>query len=262
MIGQKLLSMMREIVISIVPLFFGGLLFSALIEGYKNDMSSRKDLVLDFYRPMREMQFECRSTERQLMSAYGGVAGTYKLMMNELDHMASSDPATLTPAYEVIPKSLLETNSKMLARVDELKSKLDTCSPELYRKYEEVALATATYNQFVKIAGERDSAVQSLHAQRDILINKLSGQFAPESAMKLLRDTIQLNDDTPNARNEIKARVHAVGEPIISLYMQFASNEAEIIKAEQDSDNKLISLFAKEVSRRYERGVLSALWPQ
>lgn len=254
--------MVREIAISIVPLFFGGLLFTALIEGYKNDMSSRKDLVVDFYRPMREMQFECRSTERQLMSAYGGVAGTYELVINELDHMASFDPATRTPAYEVIPKSLLETNSKMLTRVNELKSKLDNCTPELYRKYEEIALATATYGQFLKIAGERDSAVQSLYVQRDILINKLGGQFTPESVMKVLRDSLRLNDDTPDARNEIKEKVRAVGESIISLYLKFASNEAEIIKVEQDADNKFISLFAKEVSRRYERGVLSALWPQ
>ena len=254
-------SLRHELIVAIAPVFLGGFLFTALIETYKDDMTSRKDLVLDFYRPMRDQQAECRATEQQLASAYQTEAGTYRLMLNELDHMVAADPATRARGYEVLPQSLLESNSKVLAQIGELAPKLTLCTQVLYRKYEEVALATATYDEFTKIGEQRDAAVQPLYGQRATLLNQLSNQFTSESLMNTLRDSFLMNDDTADGRNAIKAKVHAIGEPAIGFYTQLARNEADILKVEQEVDKKLITLYAKKVNRRYERGVFSALWP-
>jgi hypothetical protein len=59
----------------------------------------------------------------------------------------------------------------------------------------------------------------------------------------------------------MKVKLHAVGEPVVGLYMQLAQSEQAILKVEQDTDVQLIGLFATQVNRRYERGLLSVLWP-
>lgn len=254
-------SLMRELAVAIVPLFFGIFLFAALLETYKDDMSSRKELVLDFYRPMREAQADCRATEQQLAVAYGTQSGIYKLMLGEFDHMMSADPATLTRDYDVLPRSILESNNKTTAHVGDLKAKLDTCLPALYRKFEEVALATGTYDRFIDIARQRDANLRAPYAKRSALLDEAASKFKPESMMDTLRQSLTLDTDTPEGRAAMKSKVHAVGEPVADLYMQLAQSEQAILKIEQDTDVQLIGLFAKQVNRRYRQGLLSALWP-
>ena len=261
MTRSKSPSLMREFALAIVPLFFGVYLFAGLLETYKDDMSSRKDLVLDFYRPMREAQADCRATEQQLMVAYGTQAGTYKLMLGEWDHMVSADPATLTRDYDVLPRSLIESNNKVSAQVADLKAKLDTCIPALFRKYEEVALATATYDRFIDIARQRDSNLRTPCAKRAALLDEAASKFKPESMMDTLRQSLTLDADGAAGRADIKVKLHALGDPAADLYMQLAQSEQAILKVEQDTDVQLIGLFAKEVNRRYKRGLLSVLWP-
>lgn len=261
MTRSKSPSLMREFALAIVPLFFGVYLFAGLLETYKDDMSSRKDLVLDFYRPMREAQADCRATEQQLMVAYGTQAGTYKLMLGEWDHMVSADPATLTRDYDVLPRSLIESNNKVSAQVADLKAKLDTCIPALFRKYEEVALATATYDQFIDIARQRDSNLRTPCAKRAALLDEAASKFKPESMMDTLRQSLTLDADGAAGRADIKVKLHALGDPAADLYMHLAQSEQAILKVEQDTDVQLIGLFAKEVNRRYKRGLLSVLWP-
>jgi hypothetical protein len=211
MMHPKPLSLMRELALAIVPLFFGVFLFAALLETYKDDMSSRKDLVLDFYRPMREAQTECRATEQRLMVAYGAQSGTYKLMLDEFDHMVSADSATLTRDYEVLPRSILESNNQIIAQVGDLKTKLDTCIRALYRKYEEVALATGTYDRFIDIARQRDADLRTPYAQRAALLDEAAAKFKPESMMNTLRQSLMLDTDTADGKAAMKVKLHAVG---------------------------------------------------
>jgi hypothetical protein len=254
-------SLMRQLVVAIVPLFFGVFLFAALLETYKDDMSSRKDLVLDFYRPMRDAQADCRAAQWQLMRAYGDQSGGYQLLLNEFDHMVSVDPATLTSDYEILPRSILDANNKTTAQVGDLKAKLDTCIPALYRKYEEVALATGTYDRYIDIAEQRDTELRAPYAKRAALIDQATRQFKPESMMDTLRQSLTSDIDTPEAEAAMKAKLHAVGGPVVALYLQFSHNEQAILTVEQDTDRRLIALFANEVNRRYKRGLLSVLWP-
>ena len=261
MTHRKSPSLMRELTLAVVPLFFGVYLFAALLETYKDDMSARKDLVLDFYRPMREAQADCRATEQQLMLAYGTQAGTYRLMLSEFDHMASADPATLTRDYDVLPRSIIESNNKITAQVGELTTKLDACTRTLYRKYEEVALATATYDQFLDIARQRDAAVRAPYAKRAALLDEVAAKFKPGSMMDTLRQSLTSDVDTTDAKAAMKVKLHAMGDPAAELYTQLAQTEQAILKVEQDTDAQLIALFATEVSWRYKRGLLRMLWP-
>ena len=53
-------SLWKDILIAVIPLFFGSLLFGDILESYKHEVSSRSEIMNDFYRPMRETQANCQ----------------------------------------------------------------------------------------------------------------------------------------------------------------------------------------------------------
>jgi hypothetical protein len=79
--------------------------------------------------------------------------------------------------------------------------------------------------------------------------------------MDTLRQFLTLDTDRPDGKAAMKVKLHAMGEPVVDLYMQLAQSEQAILKVEQDTDAQLIGLFAKQVNQRYKRGLLSVLWP-
>lgn len=262
MADEKSPSLMRDLLVAIIPLFFGVFLFAGLLESYKNDISSRKDLVMDLYRPMRDAQAECRTTHNHLFLKYFAQAGTYKLMLDEFDHMATAAPNTLTRDYEALPSSIIEANSKVSTEVDDLKTKVEACTSTLYRKYEEVALATGTFDRFIDIENHHATGINALYEKRTAISNEITNKVKVESILDTLRQTLNSNQDTPEARKYVSSKMHEMGgDHLITYFTNLAQIEQDIFKAEQDTDTQLISLFAQEVSRRYKRGLLAALWP-
>jgi hypothetical protein len=253
-------SLKRELALAIIPSFVSVFIFAGMLETYKNDMSYRKDLVIDFYRPMRGAQAECRTLQNQLFLKHFDQAGTFTLMENELDHIVSNDPNTLSPDYEALPRSIIESNNKLGKEAKELKEKVDTCTTALFQKYEEVALATGTYDQFREIEDRRIVAVNALQAKQTEIANVAAkkGEFA--SLVDTMRGFLGADLDAPGTRQAFALKFHEIATPTIELYTKLAENEQDIYKIDLEADTQLISLFATEVNRRYKRGLFSALW--
>lgn len=258
---NKSTPVLREITVSILPLFFSVYLFAGFLEVYKNDISSRKDLVMDFYRPMREAQTECRAAQNRLFVKYGELAGTYKLMVDEFDHMAASDFRTLSRGYEVLPRSIIESSNKVSAEVSDLKTQIDGCSSALYRKYEELALATSQYDQFLGIEDRRIARVNALYAKRQTMAESLAGKTSLESLMDTLRQALSSDLDSADMKKSVAAKIHEVGGPLVAFYTDLGTSEQDVFKVDMETDIQLNALFAKEISHRYKRGLLSALLP-
>jgi hypothetical protein len=253
-------SFLRDLALAILPLFFSVFLFTGMLETYKNDVSARKDLVVDFYRPMRTVEADCSATQNQLFLKYFAQAGTYKLMVNEFDHLASANPSTISRDYGVLLQSIIETNNKTNNETIDLKSKVEACKSNLYRKYEEVALATGTYDRFLDIERRRINSVNGLYTQRTVMAKDTTKKVDVESIMDTLRQSLSADFDSPEARKALALKVDQIGNPAIDYFTKLGQNEQDIYKVDQDADTQLVSLFAKEVSRRYKRGLLSALW--
>ncbi len=259
--NTKPTSFAREIAVAILPLFFSVYLFAGFLEVYKNDISSRKDLVVDFYRPMRETQTECRATHNRLFVKYGELAGTYKLMIDEFDHMGASDLRTLSRNYEILPRSIIESNNKVSAEVNDLKTKVETCTSTLYRKYEELALATSQYDQFLGIEDRRIASINALYAKRKTMAESLAGKTSVESLIDTLRQALSSDLESADMKKAVVAKIHETGGPLVAFYTNLGETEQDVFKVEMETDIQLTSLFAKEISRRYKRGLLSALLP-
>ncbi|MCK4118427.1 hypothetical protein ACI2UK_13565 [Ralstonia nicotianae] len=254
-------SFFRELAVAILPLFFSVYLFAGFLEAYKNEISSRKDLVVDFYRPMREAQTDCRAAHNRLFIKYGELAGTYKLLVDEVDHLAAADLRSLNRNYEALPKSIIETNNKVSAEVNDLKTKVDACSSALYRKYEELALATSMHDQFLEVENKHNAAVNAIYAKRKTMAESLAGKTDLESLMDTLRQALGSDLDSAEMKKVVVSKMHETGGPLVAFYTNLGENEQDVFKANMETDVQLNSLFAKEISRRYKRGLLSAMLP-
>ncbi|MFB9122514.1 hypothetical protein E2553_38315 [Paraburkholderia dipogonis] len=253
-------SVMRELAVAILPIFFSSFLFAAMLETYKDNISSRKDLVIDFYRPMREAQTECRSEQNQQFLKHSDQASTFALMVQEFDHVASGDPQTLSPEYYVLPTSLLKATNQLNTESNELKIKVDTCTAALYRKYEEVALATGTYDRFLEIENKRIATVNKLLDERSRLANAVAQNANLPSVMDTLRKSLGPEAETPEGRREMSGKIHEIGDITVEGFEKISKNEQDVYNVDLEADTQLISLFANEVSRRYKRNLFSMIF--
>ncbi|WP_321882748.1 hypothetical protein [Burkholderia cepacia] len=259
MADEKKPSLLRDLALAILPLFCSVFLFASMLETYKNDVSARKDQVIDFYRPMRSAEADCSATHNQLFLKYFAQAGSYKLMLNEFDHFSSGDPSTMSRDYGVLLQSIIEAGNKANNEIVDLKSKVEVCKSALYRKYEEIAIATGTYDRFLDIENHHIKYVNALYAKRTDMATDATKKFNVESIMDTLRQSVSADFDSPETRRVLALKIGQLGNPAIDFFTKMGQNEQEIFKIDQEADVQLTSLFANEVSRRYKRGFLSAM---
>lgn len=250
-------SIWRGLIVAIVPLFFGSLLFAGILESYKNDASARKEIMNDFYRPMRETQSECQKTHNNLFLKYGEVAGSYQLMLDEFKHLTTTDPSKMTKEYQILLESVLSTHTKAIADVRELEGKLELCRTKLFRQYEELALVTGTYKKFTKLSTDRASRINSLYAERKSLAEKTLKNYDVKELMEMLRNFLQFNFDTQEQKIAVAQKINELGGPIIQHHLQLSENEQEMFKVDVKLFEDLHDTFSSEISGRFERGFIA-----
>jgi len=247
-------SLWRSFVVAIVPLFFGSLLFAGILESYKNDASARKEIMNDFYRPMRETQSDCQRIHNNLFLKYREVAGSYQLMIDEFRHLTTTDLSKMTRESQVFSESVLSTHIKISADTEGLKGKLELCRTKLFRQYEELALVTGTYRKFTKLSIDRASKINNLYAAREPLAEKMHD---PKELIGMLRNVLQLNFDNQEKKIAVAQKISEMSEPVIQYYLQLSENEQEVFKVEIKLSDDLHEVFSTEISDRFERGFIA-----
>lgn len=250
-------SIWRGLVVAIVPLFFGSLLFAGILESYKNDASARKEIMNDFYRPMRETQSECQRTHNNLFLKYGEVAGSYQLMLAEFKHLTTTDLSKMTKDYQILLESVLSTETKANADARELEGKLELCRTKLFRQYGELALVTGTYKRFTNLSTDRASRINSLYAERKSFAEKTLKNYDAKELMGILRNFLQLNFDSQEQKTALAQKINELGGPIIQHYLQLSENEQEMFKVDVKLFEDLHDTFSTEISGRFERGFIA-----
>jgi hypothetical protein len=247
----------KSLMVAIVPLFFGILLFGGLLESYKNDASARKEIMNDFYRPMRETQSDCQKIHNNLFLKYGQVAGSYQLMIDEFKHLTITDPSKMTKEYQIFLESILSNHTKADTDAKELEGKLDLCRAKLFRQYEELALVTGTYKKFTKLSEDRASKINNLYAARKSLSEKLLKDYDAKELMEMVRNLLQLSINNQEQKIAAAQKINEIAGPVIQYYLQLSENEQEIFKIEIQISKNLHEIFSTEINDRFERGFIA-----
>jgi len=247
----------RSLVVAIVPLFFGSLLFSGILESYKNDASARKEVMNDFYRPMRETQAECQKIHNNLFLKYGEVAGSNQLMLDEFKHLATTDLSRMTREYQALLESMLSSHTKTNFDAKDLESKLETCRTKLFRQYGELALVTGTYKEFIKLSKNRASTINGLYKKRKSTAQKTLPNYDVRELMGTLRNFLQFNFETQEQKVAAAQKINELVAPVIQHYVLLRENEQEMFKVDVELFENLHEIFSSEISDRFERGFIA-----
>ena len=246
-----------QLLIAVIPIFLGSFLFAGVLESYKKDQGIQKELIKDYYRPMRTLQGSCSSSHNELFLKYGELSGSYQLMFNELVHMSVTPETKLGQDYEVIPMSIFKANSELKQNIEGLKTTVKKCRADLFFKYEELALATGIYPEFKKLADKRATEVNAIYSERKKKYKENTKEIDPNQLIPLMREFVSLDLSDDTNKSMFIDKMEKIFEPTKQHSLIMAVTEQSIYEKEYDFFQSLHKLFANEISRKHSSGFIS-----
>lgn len=247
----------HQLLLILIPVFFSSFLFVGILENFKSDQGFKKELITDYFRPMRSLSSTCSKNHNDLFLKYGVEGGGYKLMKDELIHMLTANKKDLGRNYELFLRSIFESHNKVKDEVVKLEKSVGVCRSELYRKYEELALVTGTYDIFKNIVTKRNDAINAIYKQRTSKSTENVKGIDPKTLIPLMRDFTTMDINNPVVKAKFLKEVEVIFEPAFNYKKILMETEQEIFKQEQLFFEKLLPIFSKEISNRHSKGFFS-----
>ncbi|GEM76162.1 hypothetical protein [Vibrio sagamiensis] len=246
-----------QLLIAVIPIFLGSFLFAGVLESYKKDQGIQKELIKDYYRPMRDLQGSCSSSHNELFLKHEELSGSYQLVFNELVHMSMTPSSKLGRDYEAIPLSIFKANNELKKKIQGLKTTVEKCRADLFYKYEELALATGTYPEFVKLAEKRATEINVIYSERTKKAKENTKEIDPNKLIPLMREmvSIDLTDDANKFR--LMDKMEKIFEPTKQQSLIMAESEQLIYQKEYEFFQSLHKLYANEISEKHSDGFFS-----
>ncbi|MEQ9746420.1 hypothetical protein ABRQ05_19270 [Pectobacterium actinidiae] len=250
-------SFSSQLLIAVIPIFLGSFLFAGVLESYKKDQGLQKELIKDYYRPMRELQGFCSSSHNELFLKYGELSGSYQLMFDEIVHMFVTPESKLGRDYEAIPMSIVKANSELKKRVEELEVAVKKCRSDLFLKYEELALATGSYPDFVRLAEKRVNEINVIYSERKKKAEESIKDIDPNQLMPLMRRFVSTDISGDMNKAMLIREMKKILEPAKQYGLIMAESEQSIFQKEHEFFQRLHELYAKEISKKHSNGFIS-----
>jgi hypothetical protein len=255
-------SIVISLLVSTFTLFVGTVVFNGMLESFKDDMSSRKDIVTTYYRPLQTEQNECLTLHTKLMEQRGNVAGSYRMMSDEFNHLASGT-ARMTGDYQVWLETILTNNANAYKQVEELLEKVKTCKEKVLQQYEEMALITGTYKKYDRMLKDRNERYATIGKDAQVEREKIQG--LPKDLDDLnkiigfMRQLLQGAFDAPEDKKAVATKITTMAEPMIAFQTSLINEDAKALNADRELANKLHEIFTEEINSRYTRNFISRL---
>jgi hypothetical protein len=260
MSGKYKSLIVKTIITAILPLFFGSLLFSGLIESYKNDMSTRKEILNDYYRPMRDVRNDCHNKHNDLFLQYGVVAGNLKFFANETKRISEMELDKITYEQTIFYVSIVKTMKSEIEKLNTLKKNVLDCTSVLNRIYTELSVVTGSYDEFVTTLSHRTSLINELHNKRASFVKGFNGDSNEEKYVKMIQDIISLDFSNEKLVIEKMKEIPGVILPLVPLYIFFGENEKGVFNAEYEMFVRLNNVYLQEMNSRFKRGFFARLF--
>lgn len=248
--------MWAQVLVAFLPVFFGSFLFVGVLENYKNDSQLGGQIIENSFIPMRELQGSCHNSHNELSLQYGNLSGAYQLMLNELEHLFSTPESELGMDYEILSKSVFETYSETNRKVDELKDFVSNCRLELFRKYEELALMTSTYETFFDMANNKADSINEVYEERYDLSQTARKDIEAIDLMAMMRDLLSTQLMSNSDKEDLMNNMRKIAPIVIEHNQNMMNTEQKMFNIHIEFDNNLRTLFAGKISDMYDEGFL------
>ncbi|MFA0087586.1 hypothetical protein [Vibrio sp. 10N.261.51.F12] len=249
------LSFLKQVVL----LVLGSLIFVGIIEGYKSDLGRDKDLVKEYYRPVKTAYTVCSPAHNLLFLKYGELAGSYQLLFDEMKHMFEVPNVSIQRDYQVFPMSILKSNGALKKEIKSLENKVKECRVKVYSSYEELALVTGTFNEYEKLSIVHFGTINNQHAKLKESIPREFKDMNPQDLVVMMRELFTMDLSNEENRTILLERVDKIAKPVIEYEMEKMKSEQAMFMENQRFHKSLNKVFLNEISRRNSQGFLSWL---
>ncbi|KXV30385.1 hypothetical protein AD942_00655 [Gluconobacter japonicus] len=249
----------RNMLLSICSLFFGSFLFSGLIEGYKDDLSSKRAIVTEQFRPMRETTMSCHNLHNKLVLAYADLAGSYGILLHEMKRIGSEGDA-LDPDYERLMNGILATRIENARKVESAKNDTDSCYNKLFRQDEELSIVTASHDDFQKIWSSHTKKINDLLKERENDNHRIIGNTdSPRLWENFAHFFGEREHDKSNITKFINENPKLFSIPIeFNSYM--SKSETGLLREMDAVAEDVDTLFSKKINDLFREGFFHRLF--
>lgn len=223
-------------------------------------MNSRREILNDYYRPMRDVRNDCHNKHNDLFLQYGSVAGSLKLFSDETSRFSEMDFNKITHAQTIFYVSIVKTLRAEHEKLNILKKNVSECTSVLNRIYTELSVVTGSYDEFVNVLTHRTALINESYNKRAIFVKKYNGDLNEEKYLQIIHDVISsdLSNDTLIAEKMKIMKGFIL--PLVSIYIALGESENEVFDAEYKMFVKLNDIYLEEMNSRFKRGVIARLF--
>jgi hypothetical protein len=250
-------SLSNQLLIAVIPIFLGSFLFAGILESYKKDQGLQKELIKDYYRPMRALQNSCSYSHNNLFLKHGELSGSYQLMYKELVHMSVTPDSKLGRDYDAIPMSIFKAKSELKDEIEELKVAVKKCRADLFFNYEELSLTTGTYPEFTELAKLRADGINSIYTERKEKAKENTKEIDPNQLIPLMREFVSIDISNDKNKSMFMDKIEKIFAPVVQHSLIMAETEQAIYQKEYEFFQSLHKLYAGEISKKHSSGFFS-----
>lgn len=191
---NKPMTLTSQLILAVVTIVLGSLVgpvvFSGIIENYKDDDSLKLTQLEKYFIPAREAADDCLNRHNQLYLEYPLEAARQRQMLEGIQHLRSLPKEKNTYDFEKILLLLQESNLEKKKEIKALASEVKSCRQQVFFKLEALSIATGTFEQFTSAADKRADGLNKLDAHRRKMLEdkKIEENFEKIDAMDLIRN--------------------------------------------------------------------------
>jgi hypothetical protein len=244
----------------IAILFLGSFVFASLVENYKDDLSFRRSIVSDIYRPMIQTQISCKDNQNILVLKVRSSSEIVKQMLNEIDIINSAYPKEISSGKKLFLESLLKGMESSNMEIEKLRKEQNGCQQKLMRFYEEISLLTGTYERFKYLTKNLSNKLIGINTKgRKIVESNINYNDIQQLIEKIGDISEEYNDELDSESLNAFQHVMPGLRRISNLMEEGSSLEGERRKLETQYHEELHEVFANEINHRFKEGFISKL---
>ncbi|EJE8154280.1 hypothetical protein M5103_001973 [Vibrio alginolyticus] len=238
-------------------LILGSFVFVVVAEGYKSDLGRNKDLVKEYYRPVKVAMSNCLSPHNQLFLKHAELGGSYQLVFDELVFMFNNQGIANSHAYQEFPTALLKSNNSVKKEIESLKTNIESCRVKVYQAYEELALVTGKFDSYQKLYSEHIDTLKDLNNKLKDNIPAEIKTFDVKEVVPMMREYLTLDLSKNENQELLMQRIEIMSRAVIKMEMNKAEVEQSKFNENKRFHDALMKIFLEEINRRNSPSIVS-----
>ena len=251
----------RPIITSLIPIFVGSLLCAGMIEGYRNESSTRLEMMERYYRPFVSLKIETQNLHSRYLNLLK-LRLSYRVLINQafegiLNEKSNETKKHSPLAIESIFKQINDTDKEIKSTRNNLPQKY----AEMFRLSEELAIITGTYNSFKSKEKINSEIINQLISKNNDFksasfysIGLKDDKEAFNSMQDLIEKCINFT-----ATNEEIIFFKKLNNETQNLFKSDCETEDNVYKISQDFYEDLRNNYAEHMTSKFRSGVITKI---